>query len=75
LAIHVILSVNFAIVFNFYVFQFLGDDTMNRQNAENCTPLFLCNRGDRDSEEKEDGEGDRDEDGEGDGDGEGDVEI
>ncbi len=53
---------------------FLGDVTMNRQNAANCTPLvrkifvFRVREGDRDSEE----EGDRD--GEGDRDREGDVE-
>ncbi len=46
-AIKVCLLFNFAVVFNFNVFSFppskaesLGDVSMNRKNAENCSPLF-----------------------------------
>jgi hypothetical protein len=53
-AIKVCLLFNFAVVFNFNVFPFppskaqsLGDVSMNRKNAENCSPLLivclLCN--------------------------------
>ncbi len=58
MAIDVLLSFNFAAVFNFNLFpflpskpQFLGDVPMNRQNEANCSPLleifyvFLCKRG------------------------------
>ncbi len=47
IAINVLMSVNFAVAFNFNVFpfpqskaQFLGDVPMNRQNTANCLPLF-----------------------------------
>ncbi len=46
-AIDVLLSFHFAVVFDFNAFpfppgkaQFLGDVPMNRQNAANCSPLF-----------------------------------
>ncbi len=46
-AIDVLLSFNFAVVFNFNVYpfppskpQFLGDVPMNRQNAANSSPLL-----------------------------------
>jgi hypothetical protein len=46
-AIDVLLSFNFAVIFNFYIFsflpcktQFLRDVLMNRQNAANCSLPF-----------------------------------
>jgi hypothetical protein len=71
-AIDVLLSFNFAVVFNLNLFpfppsesQFLGDDPMNRQNTANfSTPLiifvFCVMERDRDSEGEGDGEGDED---------------
>ncbi len=66
MAIDVLLSVTFAVVFNFNEFpfppskpQFLGDVPMNWQNAANCSArfeyfvFFRVMEGDRDSEEIE----------------------
>jgi hypothetical protein len=60
LAIDVLLSFNFAVVFNFNVFPFTVP--MNRQNAANCSPcyryyMFFCVM---------EGDGDREGDGDGD---------